>query len=51
MKLEYHTRDNVGKYKKHKDVENIYFEEDGRFCYINLEFLDGKRKRYLLIEI
>ena len=51
MRVEYHTRDNRGKYQKNKNIENIYFEDDNKYCYMNIEFPDGKKKRYLLKEI
>lgn len=51
MTLEYHTRNKAGKYNKEQDVTNIAFQEDGRYCYMTIEKVDGMKKRYLLKEI
>ena len=49
MKIEYHTRDNRGKYKKEQDITSIYVQEDTEnISYLIVEKNDGMKKRYLL---
>ena len=49
MRIEYHTRDNRGKYKKEQDITSIYIQEDTEdISYLIIEKSDGSKKRYLL---